>query len=782
MLPRLQSLLAAGHRPASAAIMVDIKDTTVPQDPFDAIVDAPFDAALSERYLIYAMSTITARSLPDLRDGLKPVHRRLLWAMRLLKLDPSQGYKKCARVVGDVIGKYHPHGDQSVYDAMVRLAQTFSLRYPLVDGQGNFGNIDGDNAAAYRYTEARLTKTAIELMNGLDENGTDFRPTYNGEDEEPEVMPGLFPNLLANGASGIAVGMATSIPSHNAAEVIDAAVLLIDEPQASHEQLMQVIKGPDFATGGILVDNKSVIDAAYQSGRGAMRVRARWHKEDEGRGTWVVVITEIPYQVQKGKLIEAIANLIGDKKLPILADIRDESDTEIRIVLEPKNRNVDPDDLMNALFRMSDLETRFSLNMNVLDDKRTPRVMGIGDVLREWLRHQIEVLVRKSQHRLEKIDGRLELVEGYIIAYLNLDRIIEIIRSEDEPKPVMMAEFQLTDRQAEAILNMRLRSLRKLEEMELRRERDALIAEREELVKLIESPARQRTRLKRDLAALRKIYAEDTALGKRRTTLEEAGQARDIPLEAMIEREPVTVIMSKRGWIKAMKGHADLNARSDFKFKEGDGPAYAFHAQTTDKILIATANGRFYTLGADRLPGARGFGEPLGTMIDIEAGNDVVAVLPTTPNGRMLLAASTGKGFIAKMADVIAETRKGRGVVALKPGAKLSVVRVAPPEPVSEEAAKDEYVAVVGDNRKLVAFPLAELPEMAKGQGVTLQRYKDGGLADAICFKMSQGLSWTMGGDSGRTRTENDMSLWRVARGAAGRLPPNGFPRNNRFD
>ena len=775
--------------------MSDIVDAPA-EDPFDAIVDAPFDAALSERYLIYAMSTITARSLPDLRDGLKPVHRRLLWAMRLLKLDPASGYKKCARVVGDVIGKYHPHGDQSVYDAMVRLAQTFSLRYPLVDGQGNFGNIDGDNAAAYRYTEARLTRTAIELMNGLDENATDFRPTYNGEDEEPEVMPGLFPNLLANGASGIAVGMATSIPSHNAAEIIDAAMLLIDEPQARHEQLMEIVKGPDFATGGVLVDSPAVISAAYASGRGAMRVRARfsngWQDSDKSweptgveklpGGTWQLVVSEIPYQVQKGKLIEQIAQLIADKKLPILDDIRDESDERVRIVLVPKSRNVDPEDLKNALFRLTDLETRFSLNMNVLDADRTPKVMGLGEVLLRWLAHQIEVLVRKSQHRLEKIDSRLELLQGYIIAFLNLDRIIEIIRNEDEPKPVMMAEFQLNDRQAEAILNMRLRSLRRLEEMELRRELEGLEAEREELVKLIESPARQKTRLKKDLTALRKNYGEDTELGRRRTSLEEAGQAREISLEAFVEREPVTVIMSKRGWIKAMKGHADLSARADFKFKEGDGPAFAFHAQTTDKILIATANGRFYTLGADKLPGARGFGEPVGTMIDIETGNDIVAAFPAVADGRMLLAASTGKGFIARMSDIIAETRKGRGVVTLKPGTKLSVVRLAPAEATDEATLKDQYVAVVGDNRKLVVFPLSEIPEMAKGQGVTLQRYKDGGLADAVCFKMSEGLSWAMGGDSGRMRTENDMSLWRVARGAAGRLPPQGFPRNNRFD
>ena len=774
--------------------MSDIVDAPA-EDPFDAIVDAPFDAALSERYLIYAMSTITARSLPDLRDGLKPVHRRLLWAMRLLKLDPASGYKKCARVVGDVIGKYHPHGDQSVYDAMVRLAQTFSLRYPLVDGQGNFGNIDGDNAAAYRYTEARLTKTAIELMNGLDENATDFRPTYNGEDEEPEVMPGLFPNLLANGASGIAVGMATSIPSHNAAEIIDAAMLLIENPQASHDQLMEIVRGPDFATGGVLVDSPSVISAAYASGRGAMRVRARFSngwQDDTGweptgveklpGGTWQLVVSEIPYQVQKGKLIEQIAQLIADKKLPILDDIRDESDEHVRIVLVPKSRNVDPEDLKNALFRLTDLETRFSLNMNVLDADRTPKVMGLGEVLRHWLRHQIEVLVRKSQHRLEKIDARLELLQGYIIAFLNLDRIIEIIRTEDEPKPVMMAEFQLNDRQAEAILNMRLRSLRRLEEMELRRELEALEAEREDLVKLIDSPALQKKRLRKDLSALRKNYAEETDLGRRRTSLEEAGQAREISLEAFVEREPVTVIMSKRGWIKAMKGHADLSARADFKFKEGDGPAFAFHAQTTDKILIATANGRFYTLGAEKLPGARGFGEPVSTMIDIEAGNDIVAVLPAVADGRMLLAATTGKGFIARMSEVIAETRKGRGVVTLKPGTRLKVVRPAPPETADEAALRDQYVAVVGDNRKLVVFPMTEIPEMSKGQGVTLQRYKDGGLADAVCFRMSDGLSWTMGGDSGRMRTENDMSLWRVARGAAGRLPPQGFPRNNQFD
>ncbi|MCW2389494.1 topoisomerase-4 subunit A [Sphingobium sp. B11D3B] len=759
------------------------------RDPLDSIKDHPFDSALSERYLVYALSTITARSLPDLRDGLKPVHRRLLWAMRLLRLEPSgpapdilvanperntTSYKKCARVVGDVIGKYHPHGDASVYDAMVRLAQDFSLRTPLVDGQGNFGNIDGDNAAAMRYTEARLTQAAADLMAGLDHGTVDFRPTYNGEEEEPEVFPGLFPNLLANGASGIAVGMATSIPPHNVAEVIDAATLLIDQPEAEHAQLMALMHGPDFPTGGLLVDPPSVISDAYATGRGSMRLRARWHREDEGRGTWIAVIDEIPYGVAKGKLIEQIAQLIADKKLPILADVRDESDEVLRIVLEPRARTVDQDVLMDSLFRLTDLESRFPLNMNVLDASHTPRVMGLRDLLTEWLKHQIEVLVRRARHRIEQINNRLELLDGYIIAYLNLDRVIEIIRSEDEPKPVMMAEFQLTDRQAEAILNMRLRSLRKLEEMELRRERDDLAAEREDLHKLVESPARQRTRLKRDLADLRKRYTPEKGIGARRTGLEQAGPAREIPLEAMIEREPITVIMSQRGWIRAMKGHADLTATDALKFKEGDGPAYAFHAQTTDKLLLAGSDGRFYTLGADKLPGGRGFGEPVRLMIDLANETDIVALLPARADGKLLLAASDGRGFIAAMSEIIAETRKGRQVVNLKAGAQLKVVR-----PVAPGA---DSVAVIGENRKLVIFSLAELPEMARGQGVTLQRYKDGGLSDAMTLTLAQGLSWTMGGDSGRTRTETDLLSWRAARGAAGRMPPNGFPRDNRFD
>ena len=758
------------------------------RDPFDAIKDHPFDDALSQRYLVYALSTITARSLPDLRDGLKPVHRRLLWAMRLLRMEPAgaspdilvanparntTSYKKCARVVGDVIGKYHPHGDTSVYDAMVRLAQNFSLRTPLVDGQGNFGNIDGDNAAAMRYTEARLTQAAADLMAGLDEGTVDFRPTYNGEDEEPEVFPGLFPNLLANGATGIAVGMATSIPPHNVAELIDAASLLIENPDADHADLMQIVRGPDFPTGGVLVDNASIISEAYATGRGSFRTRARWHKEEGGRGTWVAVVSEIPFQVQKSKLIEQIAALINDKKLPILADVRDESDAEIRIVIEPRARTVDAQVLMDSLFRLTDLENRFPLNLNVLDASRTPRVLGLKPVLVEWLKHQIDVLVRRAQHRLDKIAARLELLDGYIIAYLNLDRVIEIIRTEDEPKAVMMEEFQLTDRQAEAILNMRLRSLRKLEEMELRREHSGLLKERDELTKLVESPTRQRTRLKKDLADLRKRYAPDSDFGKRRTLVEEAAPAREIPLEAMIEREPITVVLSERGWIRALGGHRDLASADTLKFKEGDGPMIAFHAQTTDKLLLATSSGRIFTLGADKLPGGRGFGDPVRSLVDMDDQGGIVALMPARIGGELLLASSDGRGFVAEVADVIAETRKGKQVVNIRTGAKLAVIR-----PIAAEA---DSVAVVGENRKLLVFPLIEMPRMARGQGVQMQRYRDGGVSDAVTFRMSEGLSWAMGGGSGRTRTEADMSPWRVARGAAGRMPPVGFPRDNRF-
>jgi len=761
--------------------MVTLGDDEIPSD---GIVDEPFESALEERYLVYALSTITARSLPDLRDGLKPVHRRILWGMRQMRLDPGNAFKKCARITGDVMGKYHPHGNLALYDALVRLAQPFTLRYPLVEGQGNFGNIDGDGAAAERYTECRLTKTAMQLMDGLDEGTVDFVPTYNNEEEEPVVFPGLFPNLLANGASGIAVGMATSIPSHNAAEVIDAALELIDNPHVEHARLMELFRGPDFATGGLIVDSAEAISHAYETGRGSFRVRARFfagESKDEadraagierlGGGQYQLVVSEIPYMVQKGKLIEQIAQLIADRKLPILEDVRDESDEHVRIVFVPKSRNVDPELLKESLYKLTDLETRFSLNLNVLDASRTPMVMGLHELLTNWLAHQIDILQRRTRHRLRKIADRLELVAGYIIAFLNLDRVIEIIRTEDEPKPVMMAEFELTDRQAEAILNMRLRSLRKLEEMELRREHDALLAEQAELEKLLESPARQRTRLKRDLAALRKDYAEDTALGRRRTTIAEAAPTVEFSMDAMIEKEPVTVILSQRGWIRAAKGHLPLE--QDWKFKEGDGPAFAVHAQTTDKLLLAADDGRFFTLGADKLPGARGFGEPIRNTLDIDAGAQIVALIVHKPGTQLLLASSVGRGFAAITDELLAETRKGRQVANLKDKARLAVARPIAPE--------HDHVAVVGENRKLVVFSLEELPVMARGQGVTLQRYRDGGLSDATTFTLEEGLSWEMGGDTGRTRTEKDIQMWKVARGAAGRLPPQGFPRDNRF-
>jgi topoisomerase-4 subunit A len=740
----------------------------MPEPDISSVIETPFDAALSERYLVYALSTITARSLPDVRDGLKPVHRRLLWAMRLLRLDPAGAYKKSARVVGDVIGKYHPHGDQSVYDAMVRLAQDFALRYPLVDGQGNFGNIDGDNAAAYRYTEARLTAVAMQLMTGLDEGTVEFRPTYNGEEEEPEVFPGLFPNLLANGASGIAVGMATSIPPHNVGELIEAAVQLIDDPRIDDRALLQWVKGPDFPTGGLLVDDEDTLARAYVSGRGSFRLRAKIEVEREKGGGWHLLVSEIPYGVPKAKLIEQIAELIADKKLPILADVRDESDNQVRLILEPRARTVDPDLLLESLYRLTDLEIRFPLNLNVLDATRTPGVMSLKEALTSWLAFQIEVLVRRSQVRIGKIDDRTELLDGFLIAYLNLDRVIEIIRTEDEPKPVLMAEFSLSDRQAEAILNMRLRSLRKLEEMEIGRERDALTKEREDLVKLIESPARQRTRLKRDLAQLKEKFGDE-----RRTRIEAASAAREIDWSAMIEKEPITVILSQRGWIRAMKGHLALEQVADLKWREGDGPFIHFHAQTTDRLALFASNGRVYTLAGDKLPSARGFGEPVRLFIDLDAEVDIIQLLVTRPEMKLLVASSDGKGFVTSGDATLAETRKGKQLVNVRPGARVAVIR-----PI---AANADAVAVIGENRKMVVFPLSELPELARGQGVTLQRYRDGGLSDATTFSLAEGISWALGGESGRVRTESDLSSWRAARGAVGRMPPIGFPRNNRF-
>ena len=736
-------------------------------DP-SSVIETPFGAALEERYLVYALSTITARSLPDVRDGLKPVHRRILWGMRLLRLDPGGAYKKSARVVGDVIGKYHPHGDQSVYDAMVRLAQDFALRYPLVDGQGNFGNIDGDNAAAYRYTEARLTAVAMQLMAGLDEGSVDFRPTYNGEEEEPEVFPGLFPNLLANGASGIAVGMATSIPPHNVGELIDAAGHLIDNPKAEDRALMDFVRGPDFPTGGVLVDDPDTITRAYVSGRGSFRLRAKVEVEKEKGGGWHLLVSEMPYGVQKTRLIEQIAELIAAKKLPILADVRDESDEQVRLVLEPRARTVDPELLLESLYRLTDLEIRFPLNLNVLDATRTPGVMSLKEALLAWLSFQVEVLVRRSQVRVGKIDERLELLGGFLIAYLNLDRVIAIIRSEDEPKPLLMSEFSLSDRQAEAILNMRLRSLRRLEEMAIAKERDALTKEREELARLIESPARQRTRLKRDLAALKDKFGDG-----RRTQFGQAGPAREIDWSAMIEKEPITVILSQRGWIRAMKGHLALEQVADLKWREGDGPFIHFHAQTTDRLALFASNGRVYTLPGDKLPSARGFGEPVRLFIDLDAEVDIVQLLVVRPELKLVVASSDGKGFIASGEATVAETRKGKQLVNVRPGARVAVVRAVP------EGA--DTVVVIGENRKMIVFSLSELPELGRGQGVTLQRYRDGGLSDATAFKFDEGLSWPLGGESGRVRTEADLSPWRAARGAAGRMPPIGFPRNNRF-
>jgi topoisomerase-4 subunit A len=733
------------------------------------VIETPFDAALSERYLVYALSTITARSLPDVRDGLKPVHRRLLWAMRLLRLDPTGAFKKSARVVGDVIGKYHPHGDQSVYDAMVRLAQHFALRYPLVDGQGNFGNIDGDNAAAYRYTEARLTAIATTLMAGLDEGTVDFKPTYNGEEEEPEVFPGLFPNLLANGSSGIAVGMATSIPPHNVSELIDAAAHLIDNPRAEDRDLMDFVAGPDFPTGGVLVDSRESIAQAYATGRGSFRLRALVTQEKEKGGGWTLLVSEMPYGVQKAKLIEQIAALIADKKLPILADVRDESDEQVRLVLEPRSRTVDPQLLLESLYKLTDLEVRFPLNLNVLDKDRTPGVMSLRQALLAWLEFQVEVMLRRSTTRIGKIDDRLELLEGFLTAYLNLDRVIEIIRTEDEPKPVLVAEFKLSDRQAEAILNMRLRSLRKLEEREIGREREKLVKERDELAKLIESPARQRTRLKRDLAALKEQFGDD-----RRTRIDEVGPPREIDWSAMIEKEPITVILSQRGWIRSMKGHVALEEIADLKWREGDGPFIHFHAQTTDRLAIFASNGRVYTLGGDKLPGGRGFGEPVRLSIDLDADVEVVTMMVVRSDMKLLVAASDGRGFVTSGEATLAETRKGKQLVNLKGKAQVAVVR-----PIPEGA---DAVAVIGENRKMLVFPLAELPELGRGQGVALQRYRDGGLSDAIAFPLAGGLSWALGGETGRTRTESDLTPWKAARGAAGRMPPIGFPRSNRFD
>jgi topoisomerase-4 subunit A len=728
--------------------------------------DTPLSEALSERYLAYAMSTIVSRSLPDVRDGLKPVHRRLLYAMQQLRLEPAAGFKKCARVVGDVIGKFHPHGDVAVYDTLVRLAQDFAVRYPLVEGQGNFGNIDGDNAAAMRYTEAKLTAVAMALLDGLDEDAVDFRPTYDGTDHEPVVMPAAFPNLLANGAAGIAVGMATSVPPHNVGEICDALQLLIKDPDCSIEALVQHMPGPDFPTGGTLVESRDAVLNAYRTGRGSFRLRARWEVEKLSHGIYQIVVTEIPYQVQKSKLIERIAELLNEKKLPLLADIRDESAEEVRLILEPRNRTVDAELVMEQLFRQTDLEVRVPLNMNVLDADTIPRVMNLKEVLQAFLDHRHVVLVRRSRHRLGKIDHRLEVLAGYLIAYLNLDEVIRIIRQEDEPKPILMDTFGLSDVQAEAILNMRLRSLRRLEEIEIRKEHDGLSAEKSVLEALLADEGLRKKAIAKEVREISKKFGAASALGKRRTDIGDVPSAVDVPIEALVEREPITVILSEKGWIRAIKGHADNP--EDFKFKDGDQLLFTLRCETTDKIMLFASTGRFYTIGGDKVPRGRGHGEPVRLSIDLPNDADVRTLMIHKPGRKLLLATSSGRGFVIDEAECVAQTRAGKQILV----------------PADDESARfclpvtGDAVAIIGDNRKLLIFKTEEIPEMTRGRGVILQKYKDGGVADIKMFALSEGLTFKSGE---RTRTEPDVTAWLANRAGVGKMPPTGFPRNNKF-
>ncbi|WP_135077840.1 DNA topoisomerase IV subunit A [Terasakiella sp. SH-1] len=725
--------------------------------------------ALGERYLAYAMSTIMSRSLPDVRDGLKPVHRRLLFAMRQLKLDPAKGFKKCARVVGDVIGKYHPHGDSSVYEAMVRLAQEFAVRYPLVDGQGNFGNIDGDNAAAMRYTEARLTEVAMALLRNIDEDSVDFRQTYDGEEEEPMVLPAAFPNLLANGSSGIAVGMATNIPPHNAGELCDGLLHLIKFPNAGIEKLVDLIPGPDFPTGGVIVDERATIIETYTKGKGSFRIRAQWEKEELSHGMYQIVVTGIPYQVQKSKLIEKVAELLFAKKLPLLADIRDESTEEVRIVLEPRNRTVEAEVLMEQLFKLTDFEVRFGLNMNVLDADQTPRVMNLREVLQAFLDHRRVVLQRRSKYRLEKIARRLEILEGYLIAFLNLDEVIRIIREEDHPRQELMSAFKLTEVQAEAILNMRLRSLRKLEEMELKTEHKELSDEKAGLEELLADETKQWATISDEIRETKKQFGQKTELGKRRTDFGDAPSADVVNFEAFIEREPITVVCSHMGWIRAFKGHN--NDESAIKYKDGDKARFVLKGYTTDKLLAFSSNGRFFTIGCDKLPPGRGHGEPVRLMVDIGNENEIVDMFVHNPERKMLVASSSGRGFAIEEKSVVAQTKNGKQVLNLQEGEKAKICM-----PLTGNA-----IAVVGDNRKILVFKVEDLPEMNRGRGVILQKYRDGGMSDVLSFNLEEGISWQMGGGSDRTRTVTDLLPWIGKRAGAGRLAPNGFPRNNKF-
>ncbi|MGV1906012.1 DNA topoisomerase IV subunit A [Agrobacterium cavarae] len=736
----------------------------------DHIVPVDLKAALEERYLAYALSTIMHRALPDVRDGLKPVHRRIVHAMSEMGIRPNSAFKKCARIVGDVMGKFHPHGDASIYDALVRLSQDFAIRYPLVDGQGNFGNIDGDGAAAMRYTEARMTDVAALLLEGIEQDAVDFRPTYNEEDEEPVVMPGAFPNLLANGSSGIAVGMATSIPPHNAHEICDAALHLIKHPDASVEKLLEFIPGPDLPTGGIIIESRENILEAYKTGRGGFRVRAKWETEDLGRGGYQIVITEIPFQVQKSRLIEKIAELLLARRLPLLEDVRDESAEDVRIVLVPKNRTVDATLLMESLFRLSDLESRIPLNMNVLSLGRVPKVMALNEVLTEWLAHRKEVLVRRSKFRLAAIDRRLEILGGLLIAYLNIDEIIRIIREEDEPKPVMMARFGLTDNQAEAILNMRLRSLRKLEEFEIRTEFDQLSKEKGEIESLLASDEKQWQAVSWEIGEVKKKYAKATELGRRRTQFADAPNA-DVEAiqQAMIEKEPVTIVISQKGWIRALKGH--MSDTSSLTFKEGDGPKLAFPAQTTDKLLLVTTGGKVYTLGADKLPGGRGHGEPVRIMVDMENDQDILTAFVHDASRKLLIVSTGGNGFVIPETEMVANTRKGKQImnVSMPDETKLVVPVIG------------DHVAVVGENRKMLTFPLSQVPEMSRGKGVRLQRYKDGGVSDVKCFAIATGLSWEDSAGRSFSKVGDELLEWMGDRAGVGRSVPKGFPRSGKF-
>ena len=736
--------------------------------PPDEIRETALTEALSERYLAYALSTITARSLPDVRDGLKPVHRRLLYAMQQLRLNPDQGFKKCARVIGDVIGKYHPHGDQSVYDALVRLAQSFAARYPLVDGQGNFGNIDGDNAAAMRYTEARLTEVAEALLDGIDEDTVDFRDTYDGEESEPVVLPAAFPNLLANGASGIAVGMATSIPPHNAGELCDALLHLIKFPNARTAKLVEFVPGPDFPTGGVLVEPTESITEAYGTGRGSFRLRARWETEQQGRGQYQIVVTEVPYQVQKARLVEKIAELVESRKLAMLADIRDESAEEVRIVLEPKSRSVDPAMLMETLFRLTDLEVRVPLNLNVLDAGSTPRVMGLREALAAFLEHRQDVLARRTRFRLERTERRLEILEGYLVVFLNLDEVIRIIREDDEPKAGLMKAFKLSDTQAEAILNLRLRALRRLEEEGIRQENADLTVERKNLKALLKDEKKRWQVIANEIRATRSNFGTKTELGRRRTELGSPPAAVIVPFEATVEKEDITVICSEKGWIRATKGHVEPNG--DTRYKEGDRSRFWLHAATTDKLVLFGTNGRFYTVPCDKILRGRGHGDPVRLIMDLGTEDDVVDLFVHEPGRTLLVASSDGRGFLVNEEQVIAQTRAGKQVLNVARGAEAQVCAIVP------DGA--DSVAVVGDNRKLIVFPLSELSTMTRGRGVLLQRYKDGSLSDAVAFNRTTGLSWRSGD---RTRTEIDLALWIGKRAQAGRLAPKGFSRSNRF-